>query len=40
MLVSAENGVLIYESWDEVSGLPSGEAGTVEIERIVEARVL
>jgi len=39
VLVSAEDGVLIYERWDEATGLPSGEPGTVEIEEIAEVRV-
>jgi len=39
VLVSVEGSVLIYEHWDEVTGLPSGEPGTVEIEEIAEVRV-
>jgi hypothetical protein len=39
VLVSAEDGVLIYEHWDEESGLPSGEPATVEINEIAEVRV-
>jgi len=31
---SAEGGVLIYEHWDEATGLLTGEPGTVEIEGI------
>jgi len=38
-LVSAEGGVPIYERWDEVAGLPSGEPATVEVEEIAEVRV-
>jgi len=38
VLVSAEGGVLIYERWDEATGLPSGEPGTVEVEEIAEVR--
>jgi len=34
VLVSAEGGVLIYERWDEATGQPRGEPGTVEIEEI------
>ncbi|MHB8319937.1 MAG: hypothetical protein ACYDEP_12040 [Acidimicrobiales bacterium] len=39
VLVSAENGMLIYEHWDDESGLPSGEPATVEIVEIAEVRV-
>jgi len=39
VLVSAEDGVLIYERWDEVAGLPSGEPGTVGVDEISEVRV-
>jgi len=39
VLVSAEGGVLIYERWDEATGLPSGEPGTVEIEEIAEVQL-
>lgn len=39
VLVSAEEGVLIYERWDEAAGLPSGKPATVEIGRISEVAV-
>jgi len=39
VLVSAEGGVLIYERWDEVTGLPSGEPETVEIEETADVQV-
>jgi len=39
VLVSAEDGVLIYERWDDAAGLPSGEPWTVEVDLIAEVRV-
>lgn len=39
VLVSVDDGVLIYEHWDEVAGVPSGEPGTVEIDEIRQVRV-
>lgn len=39
VLVSGEEGVLIYERWDEAAGLASGKPATVEIGRISEVAV-
>jgi len=36
---SAEGGVLIYERWDEVTRLPSGEPRMVKVDLIAEVRV-
>jgi len=39
VLLSVDDGVLIYGHWDDAAGLPSGEPGTVNIEEISEVRV-
>ncbi len=38
-LVSVDDGVLIYERWDDAAGLPGGAPGMVEIEQSSEVRV-
>ena len=39
VLVSAENGTLIYERWDEAAGVPGCELRTLAVDRIAEVKV-